>query len=93
METDEAVDLLLAELAIAIHKHPEWHGRKDFIHGAAIMCEEAGESIQAALELTYGGPRGTLEQFRREVAQTGAMALRILINLPSQYSFPGPIKE
>ena len=39
------------ELRIAETYHPEWP--KDVVHGAAVVAEEAGELVQAALDATY----------------------------------------
>jgi hypothetical protein len=58
----------------------------DPIHAAAKLQEEAGELVQAALKFTY--EKGSLEAMQKEVVQTGAMALRFLLNLPSMESRP-----
>lgn len=67
----------MVELRSAQEKHPGWPD--DIIHQAAIMVEEAGESIQAAIDVYYKGE--PIDKLKKEVAQTGAMAIRILINL------------
>ncbi|HPS93123.1 MAG TPA: hypothetical protein PK600_01500 [Deltaproteobacteria bacterium] len=72
-----SIDLIFEELRKAELKFPGWPD--DPVHGAAIMMEEAGETIQAALNLYY--KRGQKEQLITEVAQTGAMAIRLLISL------------
>ena len=72
-----AVDAMLQELERARVKHPQWP--TDIVHQVAIMVEEAGESLRAALNHAYEG--GSLEEVRREVIQSGAMAIRVLINL------------
>ena len=71
------IDVIMSELKLAEQKHPGFPG--DPIHMAAIMAEEAGESLQAAIDLTYNN--GDLAKLIREVAQTGAMAIRVLMNL------------
>jgi hypothetical protein len=68
---------IAAELAAAKAKWPGWPD--DTIHCVAIMIEEAGESMQAALDYVYDN--GSLDQLKKEVAQTGAMCIRILENL------------
>ena len=72
-----AVDAMLQELERAKAKHPHWP--TDIVHQVAIMVEEAGESLRAALNHAYEG--GSFEEVRREVIQSGAMAIRVLINL------------
>lgn len=76
-ESIEALALILSELAQARAKHPQWP--VDVIHAAAILAEEAGEVVKAALDMTYDG--GSVEDVRTELAQTGAMCLRMLVNL------------
>jgi hypothetical protein len=70
--------LIKTELARAKAKWPGWP--TDTIHCVAIMIEEAGESMQAALNYVY--ENGSLDDLKKEVAQTGAMCYRILENLP-----------
>ncbi len=73
----DAIDLIFQELRKAEEKHPGWPD--DVVHAVAIMVEEAGEAMQAALDVHYRG-RG-IEDLRIELAQTGAMAIRALIHL------------
>lgn len=75
---DKQVDLVLAELARAEAKHPKWP--TDIIHQAAIVAEESGEAVQAALQFVYEG--GTMEDLKKELVQTATVALRMLKNLP-----------
>lgn len=63
-----------AELARAKALHPNWP--TDLIHQAAIMAEEAGEAVRAALNVTYHG--GSIEDVRTELVQTAAMCLRMM---------------
>ena len=57
--------------------HPVWP--EDPVHQAAIVAEEAGELVRAALHHRYED--GTLADIRTEAIQTGAMALRVLLEL------------
>ncbi len=75
----DAITRILDELRKTETKHPVWP--TDQIHAVGILIEEAGESMQAAIDCHYAG--GSLEKLRTELAQTGAMALRALINLPT----------
>jgi hypothetical protein len=72
------------ELEAAERKFPAFP--IDPIHAAAILQEEAGELVQAALQFTY--ENGNFEAMRKEAVQTGAMALRFLLNMPSMVSRP-----
>jgi hypothetical protein len=63
------------ELSRACVKHRAWPS--DGIHAAAIVAEEAGELVQAALQKRYEG----LDDDRdvSEAIQTAAMAIRLLL--------------
>ncbi|WP_147839834.1 hypothetical protein [Serratia nevei] len=78
-----AITQIKEELTAAEEKHPTWP--TDTVHATAILNEEAGELTQAAIDYHYHN--GSLEKVRREAAQVGAMAIRVLINLP--YAKPG----
>ena len=71
------VDSLIDELIDAVRKHPNWPA--DIVHATAIMVEEAGEAMQAALDVYYHD--GDIECLRTELAQTGAMCIRALVHL------------
>jgi NTP pyrophosphatase (non-canonical NTP hydrolase) len=73
---------VIQEQNAATEKHPNWPA--DDIHGAAIVAEEAGELVRAALQSTYENGR-TIEM-HKEAIQTAAMALRFLMNMPINYS-------
>ena len=73
---EKAIKLILIELDYAKSKHPLYP--TDPVHAIAIMAEEAGEAQQAAHDLTYGGKHA--DKLFNEIIQTGAMAIRALIN-------------
>ena len=62
------------ELDAARAKFPGFPG--DIIHQAAIVGEESGEVLQAALQITY--EHGRPGALRAELIQTAAMVLRML---------------
>lgn len=74
---DVGISAILAELSRAEDLHPDWP--EDLIYQLAILSEEAGEAVQAANNHVHH--RGDIEAVREELVQTGAMALRCLINL------------
>lgn len=65
------------EIEKAQSKFPFWPS--DIIHAAAIVNEESGELIRAALQQKYES--GTIIECKKEAIQTAAMAIRFLINL------------
>ena len=73
----EIIEAIQAEVERAEKLHPYWP--EDIIHATAIMNEEAGEAIRAALNAVYQG--GSIEDLRTEVVQTAATCIRILKNL------------
>lgn len=79
---EQAIELVFSELRKAEAKHPGWPDDK--IHAVGILVEEAGEAMQAAIDCTYAG--GDIELLRKELAQTGAMAIRALLHLPGMES-------
>lgn len=74
---ESMIAIILAELRRAETKYPDWP--TDLIHQVAIMQEESGESIRAALNHVYHGE--PLEDVRAELVQTAAMCLRCLKNM------------
>jgi len=77
MKEDLAVRLMLDELSRAEKIHPGWP--TDIVHAAAILSEESGEAVQAALNVYYHS--GDINEFRKELIHTGAMVIRCLKNL------------
>lgn len=76
MTLDEALGFVKLEMEDAQRVWPVWP--RDVIHQAAIVGEEAGELLQAAVSLRYG--QGDAGAVRDEAIQTAAMALRLLVN-------------
>ena len=74
---ESLVNIILAELLRAEAKYPAWP--TDLIHQVAIMQEESGEAIRAALNHVYHGE--PLADVRGELVQTAAMCLRCLKNM------------
>ena len=77
MTNQQSIDCILNELKAAKKEHPTFP--TDIVHQVAIMVEEAGEAIQAALE--HYEENGDLKKVEHELFQTGAMVLRCLENL------------
>jgi hypothetical protein len=67
---------VLHELSCAEVSHPQWP--EDVVHQAAIVAEEAGELVRAALQQRY--ERGSHRHAYTEAMQTAAMALRFMKN-------------
>jgi hypothetical protein len=66
------------EYLTACVKHSRWP--EDYVHSAAVVAEEAGELVQAALQHRY--EKGPVSNMYTEAIQTGAMALRFMVNKP-----------
>ena len=65
-----------AELDRARVKHPDWEA-DDVVYCAAIVGEEAGELLKAAVQ--FRGEGGTMEACDMEVIQTAATCFRFLM--------------
>ena len=76
-----------AELLKAKLKWPEYYD--DVIHAVSVMNEEAGEAIQAAIDLTYAN--GSIEKVKYELIQTAAMCFRALGNIDNLKTYPHKI--
>jgi NTP pyrophosphatase (non-canonical NTP hydrolase) len=85
MNLSEAIGLVVTELRAAIDKHPAWPD--DQVHASAILAEEAGEVVRAAIDHEWAG--GPTKDIRKEAAQAGAMAIRLLMNLPDELNLNG----
>lgn len=77
MKKEEAINIILNELQSAENKWPGWP--VDPIHAAGVLIEEAGETMQACLDYSYS--EGDIQCIIDEAKQTGAMAIRLLINI------------
>lgn len=77
VSTDLIILAIKAELYKAEQKHPHWPD--NVIEQAAIVAEESGELIRAALQAKYEG--GNSDECRKEAIQTAAMCIRFLKNL------------
>lgn len=75
MEFREICEKIEEEIKRAEKIHPEWPD--DVVHGAAILAEEAGEVLKAALDIYYKR-EFNLQVLRKELIQTAAMAFRFL---------------
>ena len=71
------VAAIMHELARAEKKHPNF--ADGIIDKCAVVCEEAGELIRAALLHKYEG--GSINEVETEAIQTACTAIRLLKNL------------
>lgn len=71
------ISRIISEYKRAQIKHPKWPF--DLIHGAAIVGEESGELIKAALENHYEPAKADINALWSEGIQTAAMAIRFLV--------------
>lgn len=73
------IERVFGELKKAEEKFPGWP--TDPIHAAAIVAEEAGELVQAAIDFTYSDDLPGHWQMEEEAAQCAAMGIRFLLGL------------
>ena len=76
------LDAIRREMTRAEEIHPNYP--MDPLRQTALMCEEAGEALKEAINLTR--PRAhnqkrSRQKLRREVIQTAVMAIRMLITM------------
>lgn len=76
LEVKQQVIAILKELESAEKRHPAWP--IDFVHAASIVSEESGELVQAANQHQW--ENGKFYKMMDEAKQTGAMAIRFLVN-------------
>lgn len=73
------LDITLEELR-AESLWPDWP--TDAVHAAAVLVEEPGEALKEANNFRLsGGDEKYREAMHKEAVQSGAMALRFLLNL------------
>lgn len=82
----EALSAIFREFKKAELKHPSWPS--DILHQIAIVNEEAGEATRASLQYVYEG--GNIEEVKKELRQTGAMCIRMLVGLAFEKDNPTP---
>lgn len=71
---------IMQELAAAEAMHPNWP--KEALHAGAVVAEEAGELLRDCVSYDETGDRNLLSAMQLEAVQTGAMAIRFLMNAP-----------
>lgn len=77
MKIENIMSELEEQLRSARAKFPSWS--LDPVHGAAIVAEQAGEALQAALDFYYERGGGA-HQLKKELFHTLTMAVRFLMN-------------
>lgn len=75
-----ALDLVLAELAAARAKHPQFANSTD--QTVTVLASEVGEYSSAVLRGDIDGPHGAI----REATQVAAVAIRIIMYWTSRLS-------
>ncbi|KKK70399.1 hypothetical protein LCGC14_2924380 [marine sediment metagenome] len=78
MISAQVMNLLYGELRKAEKKFPTFP--TDPVHAAAIVAEESGELLQAALDYTYGRSKSDFAM-AKEAAHTAAMGIRFLMSM------------
>ena len=86
MTKAEAIALVVSEIERAESKFPGWP--QDPVHAAAVVVEESGELMQAALNHTYHWAKA--ENMEAEAVQTAAMAIRFLVGYGSGHYGKNP---
>lgn len=80
MKIETALALIFNECDRAEKLHPVWP--KDPVHQMAILSEESGEAMQAALN--YHERKGSKKQMITEAVHTATVAIRFLKNVESE---------
>jgi len=75
---DKVIHDVFEELRKAEDKFPGFP--EDPVHAVAVLNEESGEAMQAALDFYYHREENT-DKLRKELCQTAAMAIRALLHL------------
>lgn len=71
-----ALNAIMAEVQGARLKHPNWP-TNNLLEATAIVCEESGEALREALQITQG-EHGDEKALREEIIQTAAVCIRFL---------------
>lgn len=69
---------IIVEYQQAMEQHPQWPA--DHVHAAAIVAEESGELVKAAIDHHY--ENGQYFNIHNEAIDTAATCLRLLVNMP-----------
>ena len=77
----DSLELIINELKRAEELHPRWP--EDILHAVAIVNEEAGEVTKAASDFVYNN--GPLYAVQKELVQTAAMCVRMLLHIGKYY--------
>lgn len=86
MNQQDAINAVCEELKRAQAKFPLWPD--DPVHAAAVVNEESGELIRAALQFNWEG--GESASMLEEAVQVGAMAIRFLMSIKDYEVFEVP---
>ena len=84
-QSSKILDEFFEELIRAFEKHGDLPD--DIIHAVAIMQEEAGEAVRAAIQATYESKSPLdrevtmIPKIRKELVQTGAMCLKCILQI------------
>jgi len=84
MTGEEAIAEVFSALKRAEELHPGWP--MDPIHAAGIVAEEAGELVQAAIDMVYSNRQP--KDMALEAAQVAAMGIRFLLAMNMYSSLP-----
>ena len=76
-EVESIYEYIKDEVLRAENKHPKWP--KDKLYAAAIVAEENGELMRAAVQFQMEG--GSINEIRKEAIQTAATCVRLLKNI------------
>jgi hypothetical protein len=74
-EAEAVLQAILVEYLRARAQHPAWP--TDPVHASAVLAEESGELMQAALDFCYGKDTHK-RHMMLEAVQCGAMSIRFL---------------
>ena len=77
MKIETVLAQVMSEIDRAEKIHPVWP--RNHTHQCAVVCEESGELLQAALN--HDEHKGSKRQMITEAVHTAAMAIRFLKNI------------